>query len=85
MISTTTTWLCFVILEAFYGGALTMFFTSEVTIPLETTTDVLQAYPSWKLKFMDGNQMDFQGSNVPEVSSSNILVSTSSIGGLSSS
>ena len=45
-----------------------MFFTSEVTLPLETTTDVLEAYPTWTLKVMNGMQMQFQGSNVPKVS-----------------
>ena len=68
MISSTIIWLCFVPLEAYYGGALTMFFTSEVTLPLETTTDVLEAYPTWRLKIMNGTEMEFQGSNVPEVS-----------------
>ena len=67
MISTTIIWLCFVPLEAYYGGALTMFFTSEVTIPFETLTDVLEAYPSWKLNVKNGLQMQFQGSNVPKV------------------
>ena len=67
MISSTMIWLCFVLLEAYYGGALTMFFTSEVTIPLETLTDVLEAYPSWKLKVKNGMQMEFHGSNVPLV------------------
>ncbi len=30
MISYTTAWYFFVLLNAFYGGALTMFFTSQV-------------------------------------------------------
>ena len=44
-----------------------MFFTSEVTIPLETLSDVLEAYPSWRLKILDGLQIYFLGSNVPQV------------------
>ena len=68
MISSNIIWLCFVPIEAYYGGALTMFFTSEVTLPLETMSDVLEAYPTWTLKVMNGMQMEFQGSNVPKVS-----------------
>lgn len=68
MISSTMIWLFFVLVEAYYGGALTMFFTSEVTLPLETMTDVLEAYPTWRLKIMNGMEMEFQGSNVPKVS-----------------
>ena len=44
-----------------------MFFTSKVTIPLETLSDVLEAYPSWRLKILDGLQIYFLGSNVPQV------------------
>ena len=67
MISSTIVWLLFVILESYYGGAMTMFFTSEVTVPLDSLADVLEAYPTWKLKFLDGYQMMFQGAMVPKV------------------
>ena len=67
MISSTMIWLCFLLLESYYGGALTMFFTSGVTIPLETLSDVLEAYPGWRLKILDGLQIYFLGSNVPKV------------------
>ena len=50
----TTTCYFFILIDAFYGGALTMFFTSTSTIPLETLRDTLKAHPQWKLMFMSG-------------------------------
>ena len=55
-----TSWMFFVLINAFYGGALTMFFTSELTIPFNSIEDVMRAYPSWKLKMMTGNDVHFQ-------------------------
>ena len=60
MITSTTGWFFFVLLNAFYGGALTMFFTSEISIPFNTIEDVMKAYPLWRLKMMDGNDVHFQ-------------------------
>jgi hypothetical protein len=51
------TWFFFVLLNAFYGGALTMFFTSVVNIPFENIRDVMRAYPSWKLMMQAGNEV----------------------------
>jgi hypothetical protein len=42
----------FVLLNAFYGGALTMFFTSEITIPFNNIYEVMRAYPSWNLRML---------------------------------
>ena len=56
-----------------------MFFTSEVTIPLETLSDVLEAYPSWRLKILDGLQIYFLGSNVPQVFSKIGIMSVKNI------
>ena len=53
-------WMFFVLINAFYGGALTMFFTSEQTIPFNSIEDVMRAYPDWKLKMMTGNDVHFQ-------------------------
>ena len=44
-----STWIFFVLLNSFYGGAMTMFFANEVTLPFENIRDVLQAYPEWDL------------------------------------
>ena len=60
MIASTSGWYFFVLVNAFYGGALTMFFSSEITIPFEGIRDVIRAYPDWKLKMMDGNDALFQ-------------------------
>lgn len=60
MIASTTAWFFFLLLNAYYGGALTMFFTSEVSIPFNTIYDVMKAYPEWKLKMMNGDDVYFQ-------------------------
>ena len=44
-----TVWYFFVLLNAYYGGALTMFFSSEARVPFATIRDVIKAYPEWKL------------------------------------
>ena len=44
-----TVWYFFVLLNAYYGGALTMFFTSKARIPFVNIRDVMEAYPDWKL------------------------------------
>ena len=54
-----STWLFFLIINAYYGGALTMFFTSELTIPFDSIEDVMRSYPDWNLKFMEGNDVHF--------------------------
>ena len=51
-----TTWSFFVFLNAYYGGALTMFFTSTPTLPFETDRDVIQAYPDWKIWIRSGSE-----------------------------
>ena len=52
-------WTFFVFINAFYGGALTMFFTSTITIDFETKRDIFKAYPDWNLIFKDGKQIHF--------------------------
>ena len=59
MISSTSVWFFFVLINAYYGGALTMFFTSELRIPFNTIHDVMRAYPDFNLMMMDGNQVLF--------------------------
>ena len=55
----TTAWFFFVLINAWYSGAMTMFFSSEITLPFNTIQDVMRAYPNWKLKMMHGNQVNF--------------------------
>ena len=42
-------WFFFVIIYAYYGGALTMFFTNEPTLPFKTVTDALNIVPEWRV------------------------------------
>ncbi len=53
-------WFFFVLINAFYGGALTMFFTSEPTLPFTNLQQVLKALPDWTLVHMKGNDALFQ-------------------------
>ncbi len=39
-IASTTGWIFFTLLNAYYGGALTMFFTSEVALPFDNVREV---------------------------------------------
>ena len=48
-ISIISFWFLFVLLNSFYGGALTMFFVAEITIPFNTIRDVLKVFPEWKV------------------------------------
>ena len=59
-ITTLTAWGFFVLINAYYGGAMTMFFSSELRIPFNGIEDVIQAYPDWKLKMQIGNDVYFQ-------------------------
>ncbi len=53
-IASVTSWYFFVLLNAFYGGALTMFFITEETGPFDTVNDAIRAYPDWKLLIREG-------------------------------
>ncbi|XP_040577543.1 uncharacterized protein [Lepeophtheirus salmonis] len=46
----------FVLLNAYYGGAMTMFFTTEVTVPFETMKDVMKN-PDWNVIYTDGDSV----------------------------
>jgi hypothetical protein len=56
----TSGWFFFVLINAYYGGALTMFFVSEITLPFNTIRDVLKAYPDWKMVHVKGSESMFQ-------------------------
>ena len=45
----TTGWYFFLFVNSFYGGALTMFFASEVTAPFSNIIEIINAYPEWNL------------------------------------
>jgi hypothetical protein len=59
MIMVTTLWYFFVLLNTFYGGSMTMFFTSTINIQFEGINDVIRAYPEWKLVFFTGTEAYF--------------------------
>ena len=52
-------WGTFLLLEVFYSGALTMFFSTELSLPFETIVDVMRAYPDYKLITQTNNQIYF--------------------------
>ena len=51
-----TAWYTFVILHAYYGGALTMFFAGEPTLPFKTIEDVMMKAPEWKIMMIKGTE-----------------------------
>ena len=56
----TSLWMFFFLVNSYYGGALTMFFVSEFTIPFNTLRDVLQVFPEWNLVFIKGSDPAFK-------------------------
>ena len=53
-------WFLFVLINAFYGGTLTMFFVAELTVPFNSLRDVLKAFPTWKLVMKAGNDIKYK-------------------------
>ena len=53
-------WFFFVLIHAYYGGALTMFFANEIIPPFKNLRDVLQAFPEWNLVFTSGLEVYFK-------------------------
>ena len=41
-------WMFFLLINAYYGGALTMFFSTAPSIPFSTFHEALQAHPTWR-------------------------------------
>ena len=54
-------WFFFVLINAYYGGAMTMFFANENVPPFRNLRDVLQAFPTWNLVFTSGVESNFKG------------------------
>ena len=54
-----STWIFFVLLNSFYGGAMTMFFANDITLPFENIRDVIRAYPQWELLVFKGAEPTF--------------------------
>ena len=51
-----TTWVFYILLHAYYTGALTMFFSTEVEVPFFSIKDAMSAYPNWRLMMRWGNE-----------------------------
>ena len=54
----------FILVNAFYGGAMTMFFSSEITLPFETIGDVMGTYPTWNLMVDGGSDAIYRAKAV---------------------
>jgi hypothetical protein len=50
-------WLFFLLINAYYCGALTMFFIGDLTLPFNSIEDVMRSYPDWNLKYRVGNDI----------------------------
>ena len=53
------TWFCYMLIEIYYEGALTMFFSTKSRNPFENIRDVMKAYPDWKLLMQSGTEIYF--------------------------
>ena len=53
-------WISFVLINAYFGGALTMFFSSDVSLPFDTLREVLQKVPDWKLLSLKGMDATYE-------------------------
>ena len=49
-------WCFFILLNAFYSGALTMFFSSAPSVPFSTSEEGLRRHPVWDLVMMTGTE-----------------------------
>lgn len=53
-------WLAFLLVHAYYSGALTMFLSSESAPPFEKAWDGLKLYPEWKMVSYPGAEIVIQ-------------------------
>ena len=51
-----STWLMFILLNSFYGGALTMFFASAPNFPFDNLREGMTLWPDWKMLSVNGNE-----------------------------
>lgn len=64
-------WLLFILLNAFYGGALTMFFTHAPNFPFNNMREGIALWPNWKMVAISGNEYMIEAllSQIPEARS----------------
>ena len=49
-------WFSFFLILNYYQGSLTMFFTTEITVPFSNLKGAASAYPDWKLRLKPGDE-----------------------------
>ena len=47
----------FILINSYYGGAMTMFFSTEPTMPFEDMQGVLKQYPNWELIIQESSDI----------------------------
>ena len=52
-------WFCYTLVEIYYEGALTMFFSTQSLNPFDNIREVMRAYPDWKLLMQKGTDIYF--------------------------
>ncbi|XP_059095533.1 uncharacterized protein LOC131890241 [Tigriopus californicus] len=65
-IISTSGWYFFLLLNAFYGGALTMFFANEPSVPFSTAKEAIAEYPSWIIKVREGYELSILANVSPQ-------------------
>ena len=55
-----TGWSLFVVLHAYYGGAMVMFFSVDSGLPFDSINDVMIAAPKWKIYILSGSEVMLQ-------------------------
>ena len=52
-------WILFIVVNAYYGGALTMFFLSHSKVPFSNIQEALK-YSEWKVTFQNGENIHLE-------------------------
>jgi len=55
--SSTIAWLYFVLINSFYGGAMTMFFSSPLKLKLNDAIEAINLHPLWRMIIHEGNSL----------------------------
>eukprot|EP00094_Tigriopus_californicus_P006744 TCALIF_06495-PA protein Name:"Protein of unknown function" AED:0.58 eAED:0.58 QI:0/0/0.33/0.33/1/1/3/139/446 len=58
-LASLSAWSFFLLINSFYGGALTMFFSTKAVPPFTGFREIVQAYPNWILKTTVGTDIYF--------------------------
>ena len=53
-------YLTWFLMRSHYGGSMKAAFTTDMTLPFDSLRDVLKAFPSWNLVYMNGNSAFFE-------------------------